>query len=48
MQATWSDATTGNYAFNGVRPDCKYFVTSFDYTGTYRAVIADNLTPDPL
>ena len=48
VQATWSDATTGNYTFNGVRPDRKYFVTSFDYSGTYRAVIADNLTPDPL
>lgn len=44
VKATWSDAA-GNYTFNGVRPDCKYFVTSFDHTGKYRAVIADNLSP---
>lgn len=48
VRATWSDAVTGNYTFNGVRADHKYFVTSFDYAGTYRAVIADNLTPDVL
>ena len=47
VRATWSD-DAGNYVFNGVRADHKYFVTSFDYTGTYRAVIADNLTPDVL
>lgn len=48
VQATWSDAATGAYVFNGVRPDHKFFVTSFDYSGTYRAVIADNITPTPL
>lgn len=48
VKAVWSDAVTGNYTFNGVRADHKYFVTSFDYTGTYRAVIADNLVPTPL
>lgn len=45
VRATWSDTITGAYSFVGVRADHKYFVTSFDYTGTYRAVIADNLTP---
>ena len=48
IAATWSDATTGEYVFNGIRPDCKYTVTSFDYSGTYRAVIADNLNPTPV
>jgi len=48
VKATWSDPVTGAYTFTGVRADHKYFVTSFDYTGTYRAVIADNLTPELL
>jgi len=48
VKATWSDPVTGAYTFTGVRADRKYFVTSFDYTGTYRAVIADNLTPELL
>jgi len=47
VKATWSDAA-GNYTFNGLRPDCKYTITSYDYTGQYRAVIADNITPTPL
>lgn len=46
IRATWSDPVTGAYSFVGVRPDHKYFVTSFDYSGTYRAVIADNLSPE--
>lgn len=45
IRATWSDPVTGAYSFIGVRPDHKFFVTSFDYSGTYRAVIADNITP---
>ena len=47
VKAVWSD-NAGNYTFNGVRADHKFFVTTFDYAGTYRAVIADNLTPDVL
>lgn len=48
VRATWSDPITGAYTFNGVRPDCKYSVTSFDYQHGYRAVIADNLSATPL
>lgn len=48
VKATWSDPVTGAYVFNGVRPDCKYTVTSYDYSGAYRAVIADNITPELL
>jgi hypothetical protein len=48
VRATWSDTVTGAYSFVGVRPDHKFFVTSFDYTGAYRAVIADNITPTQL
>ena len=43
VKAVWSDPATGAYSFVGVRPDCKYFVTSFDHQHTYRAVVADNL-----
>lgn len=48
VAATWSDATTGAYTFSGIRPDLQYTVTSYDHTGTYRAVIADNLVPTAL
>lgn len=40
----WSD-TAGNYAFANVDPRLNYYVVAFDHTGTYRAVVADNLTP---
>lgn len=45
VRATWSD-DAGNYTFNGVRADHTFFITSFDYTNTYRAVIADRITPE--
>lgn len=48
VAATWSDAVTGEYTFDHIKPECKYTVTSYDHTGTYRAVIADNLVPTPL
>lgn len=43
VRETWSDATTGNYEFRGVRQGVKYTVLAYDYTHTYRAVVADNL-----
>ncbi len=43
---TWSNATTGNYSFANIDRSLKYTVVSYDHTGLYRAVIADNLTPD--
>jgi hypothetical protein len=46
LRETWSDATTGNYAFVGIDPTQRYTVVSYDYTGSYRAVIADNLIPE--
>ena len=48
VKAVWSDPVTGAYEFNGIRPDCKYTVTSYDHTQAYRAVIADRVTPDVL
>lgn len=43
---TWSNATTGAYTFANIDRSRKYTVVSYDHTGFYRAVIADNLTPD--
>lgn len=42
----WSDPTTGNYEFLGVDETLKYTVISYDYQNNFRAVIADNLTPE--
>lgn len=48
VREAWSDAATGAYAFHGIRGDRRYFVVAFDHTESYRAVIADNLTPEPM
>ena len=42
---TWSDAT-GNYRFEFIDPAQRYTVVSYDHEHVYRAVIADNLTPE--
>lgn len=42
---TWSDPVTGFYTFNNLRLQA-YFVVAEDYQHNYRAVIADNLTPE--
>ena len=44
VRETWSDATTGAYSFTGLRLTA-YYVVSFDHTGAFGGVIADNLTP---
>lgn len=46
IQETWSDAV-GNYTFANlmVQP---YYVTSFDHTGNYNAVIKDSIVPEVL
>lgn len=46
LQETFSDAVTGNYAFAELNPAIKYTVTAWDHTNTYRAVIADNISPE--
>jgi hypothetical protein len=48
IRETWSDATTGAYTFDNIRGDINYYVTTFDYLHNYRAVIADNLTPEAM
>lgn len=42
---TWSDAATGAYAFTCLRSGT-YFVVSFDHTGAFNAVIADNVASE--
>lgn len=42
---TWS-SESGAYAFTEVDMSQNYYVVSFDHTGNYRAVIADNLVPE--
>ena len=46
LRETWSDAATGNYTFPDLNPTYTYYVVAFDYAQNYRAVIADNLTPE--
>ena len=48
IRETWSDPTTGAYLFDEIDASVKYTVVSYDYTGNYRAVIGDNITPDPM
>ena len=47
VRSQWSDALTGGYAFLNIRLGAFYTV-AFDHTGAYRAVIADNQTPEPM
>jgi len=47
ISETWSDPVTGAYAFERIAPG-PYFVIAFDHTQLYSAVVADNLTPEPM
>jgi len=47
FRETWSDAATGAYTFPGVKTGVPYTVLAYDYTGQYRAVIADNILATP-
>lgn len=44
IRRTWSDAVTGAYSFPNLRLQ-KYIVLTRDYTRTYNAVVADEITP---
>lgn len=46
VQETWSDATTGEFAFTGIDPAQRYTTIAYDYEHNFRAVAADNLTPE--
>lgn len=47
VDVVWSDAN-GNYIFDGINPAYKYMTLAQDPTGVFRAVVADNLTPDAI
>jgi hypothetical protein len=44
----WSDPATGAYDFQWVESDQVYTVVADDYAGNWRAVIADQLKPEPM
>lgn len=46
LQETLSDATTGEYSFDGVDTRRRYTVLAYDHLHDYRAEAADNLTPE--
>lgn len=46
IRETWSDLVTGAYEFSGINRRYKYTVLAYDNTHSYRAVLADNVTPD--
>lgn len=47
IRETLSDAVTGEYTFSEISPQGTYSVVAYDHTGTFRAVVADNLTATP-
>lgn len=48
IRSTWSDPITGEYSFENIDPAEKYTVISYDYEHNFRAVVADNVTPDAM
>jgi hypothetical protein len=48
IRETWSDPVTGAYTFAGIDRSVAYTVLGIDYMHNFRAVIADNLTPDKM
>lgn len=48
IRETWSSPLTGYYAFEGVSRDRRYTVLAYDPAKNLRAVVADNLTPEPM
>ncbi len=48
VREQWSDPTTGAYDFRFVDELQRYIVVTQDHTQLYSAVVADNLTPEPM
>ena len=46
VREMFSDPATGVYDFLYISMDHKYTVVSYDYAHNYRAVLADNITPE--
>lgn len=48
VREVWSHPTTGAYSFDYIDATKRYTVITYDYEHDYRAVIADNITPEPM
>jgi hypothetical protein len=48
VRETWSDSVTGNYAFPNLDRTQRFTVVTYDNVNNYRAVIADNMLPEPM
>ena len=46
IRETWSDPISGAYEFREIAANRRYTVISYDHTGLYRAIVADNLQPE--
>lgn len=46
VREAWSDASTGAYSFAGLDATRTYTAVAYDHDHAYRAVIADNMTPE--
>lgn len=45
IRETWSDPVTGAYTFADIERSVSYTVLSYDYTESFRAVVADRVVP---
>ena len=48
IREVWSHPTTGAYSFDHIDTTKRYTVITYDYEHDYRAVIADNITPEAM
>lgn len=48
VREVWSHPVTGAYSFDYIDATKVYTVITYDYEHDYRAVIADNITPEPM
>ena len=48
IREVWSEPVTGAYSFDHIDATKKYTVITYDYEHDYRAVIADNITPEAM
>lgn len=46
IRSTWSNAATGEFSFERLSLDYRYYAVAFDYARNFRGVVADNLTPE--
>lgn len=48
VRETWSNANSGAYVFENIDETVRYTVLAYDYERNYRAVVADNIQPEPM